>query len=53
MRKVLAIGNVPQDGRVKAFRLLTAFLAMSLDGRSVCGVTTEEYAVWVVARSFE
>ncbi|GAA1287767.1 hypothetical protein Psi02_70330 [Planotetraspora silvatica] len=29
------------------------FVTTSLDGRCVCGVTTEEYAVWVVARSFE
>jgi hypothetical protein len=24
------------------------FVAMSVDGRSVCGVTTEEYDVWIV-----
>jgi hypothetical protein len=28
------------------------FVAMSIDGRVVCGVTTEEYDVWVVCKGF-
>jgi hypothetical protein len=28
------------------------FVAMSIDGRVVCGVTTEEYGVWIVFRDF-
>ncbi|WP_406359434.1 hypothetical protein OH782_00125 [Streptomyces sp. NBC_01544] len=28
------------------------FVAMSIDGRVVCGVTTEEYDVWIVFRDF-
>jgi hypothetical protein len=28
------------------------FVAMSIDGRMVCGVTTEEYDVWIVCKGF-
>ncbi|MFC5117556.1 hypothetical protein ACFPN7_26800 [Amycolatopsis halotolerans] len=24
------------------------FVAMSMDGRAICGVTTEEYDIWIV-----
>ena len=28
------------------------FVTMSMDGRGVCGVTTEEYEVWIVSAAF-
>ncbi|MEW2499764.1 hypothetical protein AB0878_04680 [Amycolatopsis sp. NPDC047767] len=52
---ILAWAQVRRVGSVSLARNLDVgpeepeFVAMSLDGRTVCGVTAEEYDMWIVA----